>query len=112
MYCITRLPRASCTHSGLPSASSLVKVTYFSSTNALAAPDTVVGDGDDLTPEAVEQGQGGGGGVFCGQLRGALVLGRGRGQPSCAANQRLPASVTVSFWSKASTCQGENSTRL
>ncbi len=31
MYCITRLPRASRIQSGLPSASSLVKVTYFSS---------------------------------------------------------------------------------
>ena len=64
MYCITRLPRASQIHSGLPSASSLVKVRMRSSRHGRSAEAArvdrvvrrraVVRDGDDLAAEAVE----------------------------------------------------------
>ena len=108
MYCITRLLRASRIHSGLPSASSLVKVRYFSSFSAPAASlDTIVGDRNHVSAKAVQNGEGGGVAVRFDRLCGTSVFRRIE-----LANRAIAGFMRRSYQSLRSAESGSNAVSL
>lgn len=90
-YCITRMPRGSCTHSGLPSASSFRKVTDFSSTPSVRLCAMVTTVRPTLSSSETA------GVAACAAASRAARRSAATVDALIRANQAFPGSSTVSF---------------